>query len=121
LSLGANSLRYELAVHALGWKTGPANLAGMVGYDKRAYDEVSNFNGSYVGADLLHDADVLVAHRSRCRNRLDAAVGPQVGSAHARRCHPDNRVCRVEDLRVFTLLEAHIAGRVQDSSSHRSS
>src|SRR5437868_14633878 len=107
-------------MHALGRKTGPAYLAGVVGDDERAYDEVANFDVSHLGTDLLHDADVLVTHWSRLRDRLDPAVRPQVGSAHARGCQPHNRVGWLEDLRVFPVLEAHITGRVQDSSSHGS-
>ena len=54
-------------------------------------------------------------------DRLDAAVGPQVGPAHAGGRDPDDRVGRLDDRRVVALLEAHVAGAVEDGSSHRGS
>ena len=107
----------ELGVHALGLEAGLADLAGVVGDDERADDEVADLDGLDVGADLLDDADVLVAHR-RVVDGLDAAVGPQVGPADAGRGQPDDRVGRLDDLRVFALLDPDVAGGVHDDSTH---
>ena len=52
-----------LGVHAAGLVAGPADLAGVVGGEERADDEVADLDGRDVGADLVDDADVLVAHR----------------------------------------------------------
>ena len=69
-------------------------------------------------ADLLDDAAVLVPHRSRFGDRTDAAVGPQVGPAHAGRRELDDGIRRLNDLRVGALLEPHVARPVENRSSH---
>ena len=51
-------------------------------------------------------------------DRVDAAVGPQVGPAHAGGREPDDGVGRLDNLRVGALLEAHVARTVHDCSSH---
>src|SRR3954447_10980819 len=50
--------------------------------------------------------------------RLHPAVGPQVRSADARRGQPDDRIGRLLDLRVRALLDADVAGGVENDSSH---
>jgi hypothetical protein len=109
LRLGADRLRHELGMHALGLVAGPADLAGVVGNDERADDELPGLHRRDVGADLLDDADVLVSHHLVV-GRLDAAVGPQVGPADAGRRQPDDRVRLLDDLRVLTLLDPDVAG-----------
>ena len=69
----------ELGVHAAGLVAGPADLAGVVGGEERADDELAGLDGRDVAADLLDDADVLVAHRRRARRRprcRGRATGP---------------------------------------------
>ena len=71
----------------------------------------------HLGADLLDDADVLVTH-DLVVDGLDAAVGPQVRPADAGRGQPDDRVGRLDDLRVLALLDPDVAGGVHDYSTH---
>ena len=69
-------------------------------------------------ADLLDDAAVLVPHRRRLGDRLDAAIGPQVGPAHAGGRDPDDGIGRLDDLRVIALLETHVARPVENRYFH---
>ena len=118
LGLGADRLGDELGVHALGLEPGLADLAGVVGDDERADDEVADLDVLDLGADLLDDADVLVPHRLVVGG-LDAAVGPQVRPADAGRGQPDDRVGGLDDLRILALLHPDVAGRVHHYSTHR--
>ena len=86
LGLGADGA-HEFGVHAAGLVAGPADRAGVVGGEERADHELAGPQGADLAADLLDDADVLVAHRRWPVDGLDAAVGPQVGPAHAGRGH----------------------------------
>ena len=65
--LGADGAVDELGVHAPGLVAGPADLAGVVGDDEGADDEVPGLHGLHVVADLLDDADVLVPHQQVVR------------------------------------------------------
>ena len=69
-------------------------------------------------ADLLDDADVLVAHHLVV-DRLGAAVGPQVAAADAGRREADDRVGRLDDLRVLAVLDPDVPGSVHDYLTHR--
>jgi hypothetical protein len=95
-----------------------ADLARVVGGKERPHDELAWLDIQNVGADLLDDADVLVAHGDRAVVGLDAAVGPQVRAAHAGRGQPDDRVGRGLDGGAVAFLDADVAGAVQDGSSH---
>ena len=69
----------RLPPHAGGLVAGPADLAGVVGGEERADHELARPDRGDRGADLLDDAGVLVAHRPRPVERLDArgrATGP---------------------------------------------
>jgi hypothetical protein len=98
--------------------TGTADRAGVVGSEEAADNELPRLDGADVAADLLDDAGVLVTHRGRPVDVLDAAVGPQVRAADTGRGQADDRVGRLLDLRVRAVLDPDIAGRVQDRSSH---
>ena len=93
-----------LPVDARRLVAGPADLAGVVGGEERADDELARLDGRDRAADLLDDADVLVAHRCRLVTGLDAAVGPEVRAAHAGGRQPDDGVGRLDDGRVGALL-----------------
>src|ERR671916_694888 len=97
---------------------GPADLAGAVRREERADDELVRLDQTHLAADLLDDADVLVAHRCRLRHRVGAAVGPEVRAAHAGRREPDEGVGRLDDRRVRALLGTHVPGAVKHGSSH---
>src|SRR5829696_684722 len=97
---------------------GPADLAGVVGGEERADDELAGLDQTYLAADLLDDADVLVAHRCRPVDRLEVAVGPEVRAAHAGDRQSDDGVGWLDDRRVGALLEAHVPGAIKNCSSH---
>jgi len=49
---------------------------GVVGREERTDDELAGLDGGDCAADLLDNAAVLVSHRRRLGNRIDAAVWP---------------------------------------------
>jgi hypothetical protein len=104
-------------VHATALVTGLADLAGVVGDHEGTDDEVADFHGHYLVTDLLDDADVLMAHR-RVVDVLDAPVGPQVRPADTSRCEANDCIRRVDDLRVVTLPDAHVARGVHENLTH---
>src|SRR6266511_5385875 len=99
----------------------PGDLAGVVGTPKRPDHELAGADLLDLRADLLHDPDVLVPHRCRPDELLDAAIRPQVRAAHARRRHADDRVCRFDDPRLLALLDPHLARAVHHRPSHQRS
>src|SRR5919206_407498 len=107
-----------LAVDAGRLVAGPADLAGVVRREERADDELARLGQTYLAADLLDDADVLVAHRCRLRHRVGPAVGPEVRAAHAGDRQSDDGVGRLDDRRVGALLETHVAGAVHYGCAH---
>ena len=117
LGLGAEGA-HQHPVGAVRLVAGLADLAGVVGGQERADDEVADLDGADLGADLLDDADVLVAHHLVV-DRLGAAVGPQVAAADAGRREADDRIGRLDDPRVLAVLDPDVAGAVHDYLTHR--
>src|SRR6185437_415089 len=116
LGLGADGAHQD-AVHAVRLVAGLANVAGVVGRPERADDEVAHLHGAHLGPELLHDADVLMAHHLVI-DRLGATVRPQVAAADAGRGQADDRVGRLDDRRVGALLDAHVPGLIHDNLTH---
>src|ERR1700733_5592455 len=108
----------QLRVHAAALVAGQADLARVVRREERADDELARLDGPDVAADLFDDADVLVSDRVRRGDRVDAAPAPEVRAAHAGGGQADDRVRGLTDLRVFALLDAHVAWCVDDRSAH---
>ena len=73
--------------------------AGAVAERERRDDEVARLDGRHLGADVLDDADELVADRAG-RERRVAAVVPEVRAADAGQDDADDRVGRLDDGRV---------------------
>src|SRR5437773_9129353 len=90
----------------------------IVGGEERADDELPELDRRHSAADLLHDAAVLVPHRFRLGDRVDAAVVPQVRPAYAGDRRPDDGVRRLDDRRGVALLEAHVTRTIENCSSH---
>lgn len=67
----------RLAVHTLRRIPRETDLAGAVGDDECADDEVAAFDRLDRGANLLDNADVLVTHHLVVSG-LNTSVGPQV-------------------------------------------
>jgi hypothetical protein len=97
---------------------GLAELTGVVRGPERADHELARPDGGDLAADLLDDADVLMAHRRRPLDRFDPAVGPQVRAADTGRRQPDDGVGRFEDRGVVAVFHPDVTGGIQDSSAH---
>src|SRR5215210_5694541 len=94
-----------------------ADLARVVGDDERSDDEVARLHRLDLRTDFLDNADVLVTHQ-QVLGRLGSPVGPQIRPADASRREADDRVCRLDDLGVFALLDPDIAGGVHHNAFH---
>src|SRR5437868_3639442 len=92
--------------------------AGVVGRKEGTDDKLARLDLGDRPTDLLNNAAVLVPHRSRFGNGIDASVRPQVGPAHAGGRDPDNGIRGIENLRFGTLLKAYVARPVKNSSFH---
>lgn len=97
---------------------GPADLTRVVGREERPDDELARLDGADVTADLFDDTDVLVAHRSRAVDAIDAAIGPEVGAADARRRQSDDGVGRFDDRGLWDVLDSYVARSVKDGCKH---
>jgi hypothetical protein len=106
---------------AAGLVAGLADLAGVVGGEERTDHELARLDVRDLGAHLFDDADVFLAHRRGPVDGLDAAVGPAVRPAHARRGELDDGVGRLLDARVGPGVETDVTGSVQAWSSHEGS
>ena len=120
--------RFALAAVDLAVAEGPAGGAGdgravlavgaaAVAVDERGDDEVAAADALDVGADVLDDADELVADRADGVVGL-AAVVPEVRTAHAAQHDTDDRVGGLLDGRVGTLAHGDGTGAVEDRCTH---
>src|SRR6516165_4631700 len=109
---------HELAMDARGLIAVPAVGAGVVGGGKRADDKLPRLERLNRAAHFLDDAAIFVTHRRGPLDRLKAAIGPQVRPAHARGRNSDHRIGRLDDLRSFAVLNADVAGAVENGSFH---
>jgi hypothetical protein len=69
-------------------------------------------------ADRLDDASIFMSHPCGPGDGLQAAIGPEVGAAHAGGRGPDNRIRHFDDPGCGALLEADIAGAAESGSSY---
>jgi hypothetical protein len=95
-----------------------AMRARVVGRGKRPDHELAALDRRDRAADVLDDATVLVAHRTRTGRSIQPTVGPEIGSAHARSRQADDGVGRIDDGRRGALLETHVTRTVENSSAH---
>ena len=108
----------EAAVPARGLQALAAEVAGAVRPGERCDDEVAGRQGRDLGADLLDDADELVAHRASAGGRRQVVVRVQVAAADAGAHDPHDRVGRLHDDGVGNVLDPDVAGAVHESCSH---
>ena len=104
-------------MHAPGLITGAADLTGVVGCEERTDHEVPDRD---VGNRIAYPgdrSDVLVTHR-HVVDRVCAAVGPQIGTTNAGGGQSDDGVGRLEYLRIRTVRDPHLAGPVENDSTH---
>ena len=95
-----------------------AEDAGTVGVGERHYDELTNLDAANVGADVLDDADRLVAHVAPRVAGLHCLVRPEVAAADRGARDADQRVGRFDQSRVGDVLDPNVAGAVHDSCTH---
>src|SRR5271166_5457195 len=100
---------HEFALLARRLKAKAAMRTGVVGQAERSDDELSRMDGFYRAADLFDDAAILVAHRHRRFDVVQATEGPKVRAADAGRRQADDGVGRLEDFRLGNFLATHIA------------
>ena len=108
----------EAAVDARGLQAGAAELAGAARDGERRDDEVARLHGRDVGADLLDDADELVADRTAGLVGRGRVVRVQVAAADAGAGHAHERVGGLLDGRVGGVDDADVAGAVDVGGSH---
>jgi hypothetical protein len=95
-----------------------AEGAGAVRERERHHDEVTWLDVADLGADVLDDADRLVAHRPPGLLPLEGCVRPEIAAADAGADDADDRVGRLLDPRVGDVLDPDVPSRVHDSCSH---
>lgn len=105
-------------VHAFGLQPLVAELAGAVRGRKRHHHQVAPFERAHLRADVLDDADRLVAHRLAGLARLHRRVWPQVAAADAGAGHTQDRVGRLDQCGVGNGLGTDVARGVHHGRSH---
>ena len=109
--------RVEAAGDAGGRDAVPAVRARAVAEGERRDDEVALADVRDVGADVLDDADELVADRPGLERRV-AAVVPEVRAADAGEHDADDRVGRLDDGRVGPVADLDPVGFDEEGCTH---
>ncbi len=109
---------YEFSLLAGGLIAKVTVSACIVRRKKGADDELARFNSLNSAADLLNDAAVLMPHRCRLVYGADAAIAPQVRSAHACSRDPNDGICWLGDLWFGDFLKSNVPRSVKYSSLH---
>ena len=107
------------AVHAVGRPAASAVGTRPVAERERRYDEVAPGDRSYLGPDLLDDADELVPDWPEGMWG-QAALIPEVGTADAPENDTDDGVGRLDDDRVGPVPDFDLVRTVVDRSAHDS-
>jgi hypothetical protein len=90
----------------------------VVGERERCDDEVADIQRRDRRADLFDDAHELVTDTPRRLELIDAAIGPQVGSAHAGRDDAHDRIIVLDQLRIGHVVEADVVWGMKDGGTH---
>ena len=91
---------------------------GHVAVDERRDHQITDGDGLHLGADVVDDADELVADRPDCMLGF-ASVVPEVGAAHAAQRDPHDRVGRLLDDGVRPVADRDVLRSVEDGCSHQ--
>ena len=111
----------QSAVPAGGLQALGAEVARVVRPYERGHHEIAGGDAGHLRADVLHDAEELMAHAAALLGRRHGPVGPQVAPADAGVQHPHQRVGGLLQRRVGHLLHADVAGAVDQGCSHEDS
>src|SRR5262249_9478867 len=95
-----------------------ADDASVVGSRERAHHELSGLDIPNLFPNLFNDAAVLVSHRGRLRDGLNAAIRPKVRSADTCGREAKDGICRLDDCRLGPILKTNITRAVEHSSLH---
>ena len=95
-----------------------AEVAGVVGPDERGDHQIAALEAGDLGADVLDDADELVAHPAAAVLVRHGLVRPQVAAADACAGDPHDGVGGILEDGVGHVLDAHVAGFVHHGCSH---
>ena len=95
-----------------------AEVAGVVRPHERRDDQVAGSEAGHLRADLLDDADELVAHAAALLAGGHRPVGPQVAAADAGGGDADDGVGGLAQHWVGHVLDTHVAGLIHDGCSH---
>src|SRR6185312_14445296 len=109
---------YKFPVLARCLIAGAAMRARIIGGKEGADDELARLDCSDRAADLLNDSAIFMPHRCRTVDRVQSAVGPQIGPADAGCRRPDDCIRRLDNLRRAAFLKAYVAGSVENCAFH---
>src|SRR5262249_55028757 len=109
---------HELALNTPGLIAVAADDASVVGSRERAHHELSGLDIPNFFTNLFNDAAVLVSHRGRLRDGLNAAIRPKVRSADTSGREAKDGIRRLDDCRLGPILETNITRAVEHSSLH---
>src|SRR3954449_9618313 len=104
-------------MHALRLEPLLAEHAAAVRVGEWHDDDVAPLNRAHVAADVLDDADRLMAHALPLHVR-DTVVGPQIAAADAGAGDADQRVGRVLDRGVRNILDPDFMCLGHDGRAH---
>src|SRR5207249_2712822 len=108
----------EPDVHARRVQPLVAERARAVRERKRYDNDVAAFYRADLGADVLDDADRLVAHRLAGITGLHRRVRPQIAATDASSGHSDHGIGRLNQVGVRDGLDTNIAGTMHDGCAH---
>src|SRR5439155_262580 len=96
-----------------------AHHDNLLGAEAARGDDGADLQGADARADRLDVADRLVAHAAGGLARLHQLVRPEIAAADAGTADGDERVGRLDQAGVGDVLDADVAGAVQDGCAHR--
>ena len=108
----------EAAVPAGGLQALGAEVAGVVRPHERRDHDVTGLQPGHLRADVLDDAEELVADAVALLGGRHRPVGPQVAAADARAQHAHDGVGGLPQHRVGHVLDPHVTGTVDQGCSH---
>lgn len=117
LGLGADAANH-LRVRAERLIARLADLARVVRGDEGSNHEIAGLDVLDLSPNFFNDADVFVSHKAILNLAIEAAVGPQAGTAHARQLHLDDGVRRSFERWIRAFDDADVSGFVHDYCAH---
>ena len=95
-----------------------AKRAGAIGVGERHHDKVALLHLAHVRADVLDDADRLVAHAASRIGGLQLLIRPEVAAADAGACDAHKRVGGIDNGSIGHVLDTNVAGTIHNSCTH---